>query len=118
MLEWNTLPATPDLLGECPTWDDATQTLYWTDIPGMVLKSWHAPSGLHRAWPMPGEVGSFESQFHPGRLGKKRMHSKPGWHRPAILVGDGQAQLQPGIVERDRLRGRERPGPFGIVAAA
>lgn len=68
MLEWNTLPATPDLLGECPTWDDATQTLYWTDIPGMVLKSWHAPSGLHRAWPMPGEVGSFALRRQGGAL--------------------------------------------------
>ena len=32
--EWTALPATLDLLGECPLWDRATRTLFWTDIPG------------------------------------------------------------------------------------
>jgi sugar lactone lactonase YvrE len=58
-LDWTQLPATLDLLGECPVWDGATQTLYWTDIPGKALKSWHPQSGQHRTWPMPDEVGSF-----------------------------------------------------------
>ncbi len=67
-LEWTTLPATLDLLGECPVWDHATQTLYWTDIPGKALKSWHPQSGEHRAWPMPDEVGSFALRQQGGAI--------------------------------------------------
>jgi len=67
-LEWTTLPATLDLLGECPVWDRATQTLHWTDIPGKALKSWHPQSGLHRAWPMPDEVGSFALRQQGGAI--------------------------------------------------
>jgi sugar lactone lactonase YvrE len=67
-LDWTTLPATLDLLGECPVWDRATQTLYWTDIPGKALKSWHSQSRLHRAWPMPDEVGSFALRQQGGAV--------------------------------------------------
>lgn len=67
-LEWTTLPATLDLLGESPIWDGATQTLYWTDIPGKALKSWHPQSGQHRVWPMPDEVGSFALRQQGGAI--------------------------------------------------
>lgn len=67
-LEWTTLPATLDLLGESPIWDGATQTLYWTDIPGKALKSWHPQSGQHRLWPMPDEVGSFALRQQGGAI--------------------------------------------------
>jgi len=66
--EWSTLPATLDLLGECPTWDTATQTLYWSDIPGKALKSWHPASRTHRTWPMPDEVGSFALRRQGGAI--------------------------------------------------
>ena len=56
--EWTALPATLDLLGECPLWDRATRTLFWTDIPGKAVKSWHPATGEHRTWLMPDEVGS------------------------------------------------------------
>jgi sugar lactone lactonase YvrE len=67
-LEWSTLPASLDLLGECPVWERITQTLYWTDIPGKALKSWHPQSGHHRAWPMPDEVGSFGLRQQGGAI--------------------------------------------------
>lgn len=66
--EWSTLPVTLDLLGECPTWDIETKTLFWTDIPGMALKSWHPASGAHRVWPMPEEVGSFALRRQGGAV--------------------------------------------------
>lgn len=58
-LEWTTLPAPLDLLGECPLPDGVTQTLYWTDIPGTAMKSRHPQSAELRVGPMPDEVGSF-----------------------------------------------------------
>lgn len=66
--EWTALPAPLDLLGECPLWDRATQTLYWTDIPGKALKSWQPQSGEHRIWLMPEEVGSFALRQQGGAL--------------------------------------------------
>jgi sugar lactone lactonase YvrE len=42
--------------------------LYWTDIPGKALKSWHSQSGLHRVWPMPEEVGSFGLRRQGGAI--------------------------------------------------
>ena len=66
--EWSTLPVNLDLLGECPTWDTETQTLFWTDIPGKALKSWHPDSGAHRVWPMPEEVGSFALRRQGGAV--------------------------------------------------
>ena len=67
-LEWSTLPIAADLLGECPTWDVETQTLYWTDIPGKRLQSWHPASGAHCVWPMPDEVGSFALRRQGGAI--------------------------------------------------
>ena len=66
--EWTALPATLDLLGECPLWDRATRTLFWTDIPGKALKSWHPATGEHRTWLMPDEVGSFALRGRGGAL--------------------------------------------------
>lgn len=66
--DWTPLPTQLDLLGECPVWDPATGTLYWTDIPGKALKSWHPQSGLHRAWPMPDEVGCFALRERGGAV--------------------------------------------------
>jgi len=74
-VEWSTLPVTLDLLGECPTWDTETKTLYWTDIPGMALKAWHPASGAHRVWPMPEEVGSFALR----RLGGAVLAMRSGY---------------------------------------
>ncbi|MEO7761977.1 MAG: SMP-30/gluconolactonase/LRE family protein [Casimicrobiaceae bacterium] len=67
-IEWTTLPVNIDLLGECPTWDTATHTLYWSDIPGKALKSWNPDSGEHRVWPMPAEVGCFALRRQGGAI--------------------------------------------------
>jgi len=103
-IDWAVLPATVDLLGECPTWDSATQTLYWTDIPGKALKSWHPQSGLHRVWPMPEEVGSFALRQRGGAVLALRsgfalfdfttreltMLPSPAWDRATMRFNDGR----------------------------
>ncbi len=43
---------TPMLVGECPLWHPAEQTLYWVDIGGFTIHSHHPASGAHRAWRM------------------------------------------------------------------
>ena len=103
--EWTTLPVNLDLLGECPTWDGAAQTLYWSDIPGKALKSWHPGSGEHRVWPMPSEVGSFALRRRGGailamRTGfalfdfatkAMRMLGSPQYDRQVMRFNDGRA---------------------------
>lgn len=64
--DWSPLTGTLDLLGECPTWEGETGTLYWTDIPGKALKSYVPRTGTHAVWPMPEEVGSFALRAQGG----------------------------------------------------
>jgi sugar lactone lactonase YvrE len=104
-VEWSTLPVTVDLLGECPTWDTQTQTLYWSDIPGKALKSWRPASGEHRVWPMPSEVGSFALRRQGGavlamRCGfalydfttrVMRMLPSPAYDQAVLRFNDGRA---------------------------
>ncbi|WP_229505708.1 SMP-30/gluconolactonase/LRE family protein [Massilia genomosp. 1] len=43
---------TPMLVGECPLWHAAEQTLYWVDIGGFTVHALHPASGAHRQWRM------------------------------------------------------------------
>lgn len=45
----------PMLVGECPLWHGAEQTLYWVDIDAFTIHAQHASSGAHRAWRMDAE---------------------------------------------------------------
>ncbi|MES2902476.1 MAG: SMP-30/gluconolactonase/LRE family protein [Pseudomonadota bacterium] len=42
--------AEPMLVGECPLWHPAEQSLYWVDIGGFSVHRYHPASGAHRAW--------------------------------------------------------------------
>ena len=46
-------------LPECPTWDAARQTLYWTDILNKQIHSFHPQTRDHRVIPFHEEVGCF-----------------------------------------------------------
>lgn len=48
-----------NILGECPVWDAAAQSLYWVDITGKVLHRLSQPSGTLRVWNLPDEFSSF-----------------------------------------------------------
>lgn len=46
-------------VGECPFWDEATQTLYWADVRAPALHR-HAVDGAELgSWPLPEPVGAF-----------------------------------------------------------
>lgn len=45
-------------LGECPVWDDRTDTLYWEDISGLTIHR-QTMSGEHEQRTLPGRPGSF-----------------------------------------------------------
>jgi len=49
----------PDLLGECPVWDSASEVLWWTDIEGRTIR---------RYAPGPGTLESCELGYRPGSL--------------------------------------------------
>jgi len=48
-----------DLLGECPLWDERTQTLWWVDILGPALKQFDPATGALKQNPLPEPMGSF-----------------------------------------------------------
>jgi sugar lactone lactonase YvrE len=48
-----------DLLGECPLWDERTQTLWWVDILAPSLKQFDPASGALKQNPLPEPMGSF-----------------------------------------------------------
>lgn len=48
-----------NILGECPVWDAAAQSLYWVDITGKVLYRLSQPSDTLRVWTLPDEFSSF-----------------------------------------------------------
>ncbi len=52
------LTSSPDILGECPLYDAATDTLYRVDITGRALRARGIATGDEREWPVPLEPGS------------------------------------------------------------
>ncbi len=55
-------------LGECVLWCEQRAKLYWTDIEGATLNSWHQADGSTQQWPLPERLGSFALCRDPGRL--------------------------------------------------
>jgi sugar lactone lactonase YvrE len=53
--DFTVVHATPMLVGECPLWHAARQSLYWVDIGGFTVHALHPASGVHRAWRMASE---------------------------------------------------------------
>lgn len=56
-----------DILGECPVWDERTQSLYWVDIRRPALRRLHAASGAVHTWALSGLVGAI-ALVDDGRL--------------------------------------------------
>ncbi len=44
-------------LGESPLWHPHENALYWVDIEGCLLHCLNPPTGVHRQWSMPSEIG-------------------------------------------------------------
>lgn len=54
-------------LGECPTWSQAEQALYWIDIKEPALHRFDPVTCEDRRWPVPAEIGAF-ALCRSGRL--------------------------------------------------
>ena len=47
-----------DILGECPTWDDRAQVLWWVDIRRPAIRRLDPVTGRFDSWDMPEMVGA------------------------------------------------------------
>ncbi len=47
-----------DVLGECPLWDDRSQSLFWVDIRSPAIRRLWLATGEVKSWSMPDLVGS------------------------------------------------------------
>lgn len=54
----------PMLVGECPLWCAAEDTLYWIDIPRRSVHAKNASSLEHRSWSLPAEPGCIALHEH------------------------------------------------------
>ncbi|WP_159917187.1 SMP-30/gluconolactonase/LRE family protein [Pantoea sp. 18069] len=58
---------TRDQLGECPLWDDSSQSLYWIDSHAQLVRRLTPASGAYREWRLPTAIGSI-ALCQSGRL--------------------------------------------------
>ena len=56
-----------DQLGECPLWDDRTQSIYWIDSHDQLVRCLTPATGDYREWLLPSAVGSI-ALCESGRL--------------------------------------------------
>lgn len=59
--------ATRDQLGECPLWDERSQSLYWIDSHAQLVRRLTPASGACREWLLPSAIGSI-ALCESGRL--------------------------------------------------
>lgn len=58
MLQIDIQPTGHDLLGECPLWDTASDSLFWIDARRNLLRQYRPSSGFQCDWAMPQKIGS------------------------------------------------------------
>jgi sugar lactone lactonase YvrE len=75
-------------VGECPFWDEQTQSLFWVDIRKPALHNYAAGGERLRSWDLPEPVGAF-ALLHDGR-------------RALVALATGLAllNLDTGVIER------------------
>ena len=62
----------PDIVGECPRWNEQDQSLYWTDIYQPAIRRYHPASGKVTSFPMPESIGSFAFRERGGLIAGTR----------------------------------------------
>lgn len=112
-----------DMLGECPMWHPAEQTLYWVDTRRPALRRLQ-PDGSVRTWEMPTNIGSFvfrrdgnlvvalKTGFHHMDLetGELTLIADPEPHLPENRLNDGRCDRQGRFWCGTRDPGNENPG--------
>lgn len=56
----------PDLIGECPRWEEREQRLYWTDINGCAIRRYDPNTGTVESFELPEPVGCFSFRERGG----------------------------------------------------
>ena len=56
-----------DELGECPLWDERTQSLFWLDSHARLVRCLRPANGEYREWLLPAAIGSI-ALCESGRL--------------------------------------------------
>lgn len=94
-------------VGEGPVWDEAEQALYYIDILAMRVFRWHPASGEHRAWSVPGMIGSMALRAAGGAIvalpdGIHALDFESGATKPFSLFEppEPRIQLADGKVDR------------------
>jgi sugar lactone lactonase YvrE len=57
-----------DILGECPTWAEEEQALYWIDVRGKAIRRRDHATGEIRSWPTPDLIGCFSLRARGGAV--------------------------------------------------
>lgn len=83
---WQSVTATPDLLGESPFWHPQEQMLYWVDIPGKKIRRTQPGAGAVESWDLPQEPGCIA----PARRGGLVMALRDGFYRAPHWGGELQ----------------------------
>ena len=67
MIHIEIVTETRDELGECPLWDDRTQSLFWIDSHARLVRRHRPATGDYREWVLPSPIGSI-ALCESGRL--------------------------------------------------
>ena len=108
-------------LGEGPLWDEARQTLFWSDIDAGELYAWHQPSGktrcVYRGDPVGGYTLEADGAFALFRVGdisrfdpdsgeiRSRTFADPGMKRFNDVTADFHGRVFAGTIGRDDASG-------------
>ena len=65
---------TRDQLGESPVWDHRSQSLYWIDSLGGLIRQWSAASSVLEAFHLPAPIGSLALRQGGGAVVALRHH--------------------------------------------
>lgn len=110
----------PDMLGESPLWDPASEQLYWVDVVSRKVRALHPASGKEQSWSTPGPVGSIglaqdDSLVLALQDGFYRLHLPTSRIEPIIRLegADPGMRLNDGKMDRS---GRFLCGGMGLKA--
>lgn len=114
------LNVAPDMLGESPVWDPASEELYWVDVVGRKVRALDPATGEERSWSTPSPVGSI-GLAHDDSLvlalqdGFYRLWLRSSRIEPIVRLDDADPQMRLNDGKMDR-SGRFLCGGMGLKA--
>ncbi len=114
------LNVAPDMLGESPVWDPASEELYWVDVVSRKVRALHLASGEERTWSTPSPVGSIglardDSLVLALQDGFYRLWLRSSQIEPIVRLDDADPQMRLNDGKMDR-SGRFLCGGMGLKA--